>query len=575
MATVDGSRSLQGASDEVHTNICGPCKNDDIERGANHYCQDCSEYLCDHCKDHHRKLRLTKNHRIVSGSQVPAVSSIRGRPSIVVYCSCNRKQEVQYFCDDHKDTVCDLCKSSKHYKCKVPRIQDKGSAYSQSKIGSVMSELNTIQDDYDKLKQARDDDIKILKHSTEDCRNEIATFRKEINAFLDDLEKTILKQLASYEKDKQSRIGQQILTLTATLKMLESDYKLLHDAKNEGRKATMFAADVQVSKGIQEYSDRLSDIRNDAIKTGVKFEKNAKLAHLQSEIDSLGSLMSSSSRNDQKDRKMLLDSKIKSEKRVNIKLSDDWLTPGITGLAVVATGEIVLCDVDNGKLKLVDSSDTQQDSLKLNAKPWDISIVHTKTVIVTLLGAKQLQYIEVFPRLTPGRVLQLDKQCWGVHVTADKIFTSCRNQRGKGEVRILDLDGNLLQQLGINRDGSFLFTSPCYITVSPSEKKVFVSDQDGNSVTCMTMDNDVVYKYRDNEMKWSRGLYCDGGDNILACGWNSKNVQVITADGKKHCDLVSSREGLRPLSINYREGDDTLIVGCDFSDNIYLFKLVK
>ena len=574
MASVDGSRSLQGASDEVHTNICGPCKNADVERGAKHYCQDCPEYLCDHCKDHHRKLRLTKNHRIVSGSQVPAVSSIRGRPSIVVYCSCNRKQEVQYFCEDHKDTVCDLCKNSKHYKCKVPRLQDKSSAYSQSKISSVLSKLDAIQDEYVKLKQARDDDIKSLEHSTEDCKNVIATFRKEINAFLDDLEKTILKELASYEKDKQSRVGQQISTLTATLKLLESDYKLLHDAKNEGRKATMFASDVQVSKGLQEYRDRLSDILNDAINTGVKFEKNEKLAHLQTEIDSLGSLISSSSRNIQRGRKMLLDSKIQSQKKVNVKLPDDGSTPEITGLAVMATGEIVLCDRNNKKIKLLDSSDSLQDSLKLNAFPWDISIVDTKSVIVTLPGAYQLQYIEVFPRLTPGRVLQLDKKCWGVHVTVDKIFTSCHNSPGEGEVRILDLGGNLLQQLGINKDGSFLFNSPFFITVSLSEKKIFVSDRDGNSVTCMTMDNDVVYKYRDNKMISSPGLYCDGGDNILVFGWDSNNVQVITTEGKKHCDLVSLREGLKPLSINYREGDDTLIVGCLNSD-IYLFKLVK
>ena len=381
--------------------------------------------------------------------------------------------------------------------------------------------------------------------------------------------------MASYEKDKQSRISQQISTLTATIKLLESDYKLLHDAKNEGRKATMFAADVQVSKGLQEYSDGLSDMRNDAINTDIQFEKNAKLAHLQTEIVSLGSLISSSSINIQRGRKMLLDSKIQSQKKVNVKLPDDGSTPRITGLAVMTTGEIVLCDRENNKLKLMDSSDTLQDSLKLTTGPRDISIVDTKTVIVTLPDTKQLQYIEIFPRLTPGRVLQLDKKCWGVHVTGDKIFTSCHNQPGKGEVRILDLDGNLLQQLGINKDGSFLFTSPYYIAVSPSEKKIFVSDRDGNSVTCMTMDNDVVYKYRDNGMKWPRGLYCDGGDNIIVCGLGSNNVQVITAEGKKHCDLVSSREDLKPWCINYIERDDTLIVGCDRSDHIYLFKLVK
>ena len=124
MAAVDGCRSLQRTSDEVHTNICGPCKTDDVERGASQYCKDCLDYLCDHCKDHHRKIPLLKNHRIVSGSQVPADISSLGRPAIVIYCSCSKNQKVQYFCDDHKYTACDLRKHANPYKCKVSPLQD-------------------------------------------------------------------------------------------------------------------------------------------------------------------------------------------------------------------------------------------------------------------------------------------------------------------------------------------------------------------------------------------------------------------------------------------------------------------
>ena len=177
--------------------------------------------------------------------------------------------------------------------------------------------------------------------------------------------------------------------------------------------------------------------------------------------------------------------------------------------------------------------------------PWDISVVDAKTVIVTFSGSKQLQYIDVFPKRTPGRVLHLNTKCWGVCVAGDKLFTSCHKNSGEGEVRILDVDGNLLQQIGINQDCSFLFTRSCYTTVSPSEKKIFVSDLDKDTVTCMTMDNHVICQYRDNEMKRPRRLYCDGGANILVCGGGSENVQVITAEGKKHCELVSSRDGLQ------------------------------
>ena len=247
--------------------------------------------------------------------------------------------------------------------------------------------------------------------------------------------------------------------------------------------------------------------------------------------------MKTSARKHQRDRKIFLNIKIQSQKVVNIK-SDNRETPYITGSAVMPGGEILLYDNTNKRKKKIDCSNVLKDRLNFDRGPWDISVVDAKTGIVTFSGSKQLQYIDVFPKLTPGRVLQLNTKCWGVCVAGDKFFTSCHNNSGEGEVRILDVDGNLLQQIGINQDGSFLFTRPYYITVSPSEKRIFVSDLDKDTVTCITMDNHVIYQYRDNEMKRPRRLYCDGGANILVCGGGSENAQVITAEGKKHCELV-------------------------------------
>lgn len=76
MASVDGSKSIQGASDEMFDNTCGPCKEDNIEKGADQYCVDCGVYLCDQCKDFHRKLPLSKNHKVVFGSQHLAAVSL-------------------------------------------------------------------------------------------------------------------------------------------------------------------------------------------------------------------------------------------------------------------------------------------------------------------------------------------------------------------------------------------------------------------------------------------------------------------------------------------------------------------
>ena len=485
---------------------------------------------------------------------------------------------MKYNRDDHKDTLCDSCKHAKHYNYKISRLQDKSSSYTRSRIDVIIAKIENLKTHYEKLAKTRSDDVKNLQQPVEQCQKEIKGFRKDMHTFLDGLEKASMKLLKSLQNEAQTSIHQHISTLTATKKMLESDHKLLEDAKKDRGKTVMFAADIQVFKGLQDYDDRLSNISMGVIKSELIFERNQRLVDLLTEIGALGSLhMNSVGKVQlvQSGRKLLLNSKIQSQKQVNVKTSDDSYTPCITGTVIMPVGDIVLCDYYNSKLKLLDSSGTLKDSLMLKAAPWDISVVDDKTVIGTLPLNQQLQYIDVhvYPRLTPGRVLQLNKYCWGVHVTLGKIFTTCHRGLSEGEARILDLGGNLLQQLGTNRDGSFIFRSPDYITVSPSELKMFVSDSDKDTITCMTMDNRVIYQYRDNGMKCLVGVYCDGGDNILVCGKNSNNIQMITAEGMKQCDLLSSKDGLnKPWSSSYREGDDTLVVGCFFADNVILYR---
>ena len=434
------------------------------------------------------KLPLLKNHVMVLASQVQAASSTHGPTTFIVNCNCSTKQEVIYHCEDHDDVFCNTCKDMKHYKYKVSHIQDKGSGYKTSKLNFVMSKLKALENDYAQLKKTRDTQRNSFGCSKEDCIKEINEFRKELNVFLNDLEKSTLELLDSQVDEGQKRISQHISTLQATEKMLETDDIILQDAKSNGEPCTMFAADVQVSRN-RILRTMKKDIANDVINTNLKFETSIKLANLQSEIDYLGSFMEGRTTNLHTGRKILSDKTIKSTKQLNIKWFDDKNIPHITGSGVMPNGDIVMCDWGNSKLKVLESCDAQLDSLKLNAKPFDVAFVDATTVIVTCPLKEQLQYVDVYPRLKSGRVMQLNKKCWGVHLTGDNIFTTCHNNPGQAEVKILDLDGNLLRKLGANQDGSSMFITPSYIAISQSEKKVFISDIDGISVTCLTVDD--------------------------------------------------------------------------------------
>ena len=103
MASVDGSKSWLGASDEIYDMVCGPCKTENLNKEAKHYCEQCQEHLCDACQGAHRKLKATKNHSILSGRHMPKASGVTPRPACSVYCSCNQNREVVVYCEDHDD----------------------------------------------------------------------------------------------------------------------------------------------------------------------------------------------------------------------------------------------------------------------------------------------------------------------------------------------------------------------------------------------------------------------------------------------------------------------------------------
>ena len=279
---------------------------------------------------------------------------------------------------------------------------------------------------------------------------------------------------------------------------------------------------------------------------------------------------------------VLLGRKVQSRSQVNIKTGDDKKIPIITGCTVMANGDVVLCDISNYTIKLLNSSGVLTGNMKISSNPWGVSVLDPSSVIVPLPDNHQLQVVQVYPQLEPGRVIQLqlqwDKDCYGVAVGKGELYVTCHYRVGPtmGEIRVLGLDGKVKRRLGVNQDGSFMFTKPYYITVNSSGEKIFVSDWGAHTVTCMSVDGRVIYTYKDGSMRGPYGLLCDSEDNILVCGGMSNNVQVLTADGKRHFNFLTASDGLVcPQSIAYRDSDNTLLVGCYYSDHLLSFQLTK
>ena len=584
MANFDGSSSLDMTSDHFREHECGPCSQRGRTREAIHYCIDCPDYLCDDCKDYHCTLAVTRNHTIMSGSRIPVSAS--GKPSLGIICGCNKGQPVAFYCNDHQEIICGACKTFNHHKCTTSSIQEKSSCYKSSKLDLILAEIKSLEVKYERLKQDSTGSKKEVNKLKEDCQREIKRYRKELDTIFDNLESNILTELDKWKQDRHCHVDQNVSTIDAALNVLRVDSKRLEDAKRDGRNEAMFIADIQVSKSIHGYARKLGELEKAFEKPSLSFERNDLLADLVAGINSLGSLKIKYQRKSDKQdyqlpgkqnntgsRKMLIDRRILSRRRVNVRTDEEKKDPWISGCTVMPNGHVVLCDRHNNKIKLLNDSWTITGRLQL-PDPWDVSVIDSSNVIVSSPDKMQLQKVQVFPKMKTDRTIQLDKKCWGVAVSGEEIYTTCHDNPGQGEVKVLDLLGNIKRRLGTNPDGSYLFTNPYYITVSASGEKIFVSDSETYTITCLTSSGTVIYMYKDDDMRWPTGLICDSRDNVLVCGWGSHNVHTISPDGNKYHTLLTSQDGLSdPYSIAYKESEDTLIVGCRNSNKLRLFKL--
>ena len=592
MATFDGSSSLDKACDEFRGPECGPCSRRKRTRIADYFCQDCPEYLCNDCKDYHGDLAVTRNHTIVSGSSIPSSVSIAlgsgsgAAHSLGISCDCNKGQAVEFYCNSHQDAICKACKTFHHQKCKTSSIQEKCSGYKAAMLKSVLAEIKSIAVKFDRLKQESSGNKKEIDKLTEDCENDIRVFRKEVKTIFDNLESNLLSDVNKWKQNENRRVDQDLSTIDTTENVLKVDRKRVEDAIRVGKKEVMFVADIQVSKSLNTYKRKLEDLERDIEKPSLAFERNEILVDLVAGIDKLGSLVTK-----HKDRRQVLkqpaksytcstgsttilkDKNIKSRSKVTVRTDDDQKESWISGCTLMPSGHVVLCDYTSNQIKLLDDSWTITGQLKL-PDPWDVSVLDSSNVIVSSPDNKQLQKVQVFPKMKVVSTIQLDRKCFGVAVSGEEIYTTCHDRPGKGEVVVLDLQGNIKRRLGTNPDGSYLFISPYYITASASGEKIFVSDYNTNTITCLTPSGTVIYTYKNDDMSRPRGLICDSGDNVLVCGWSSDNVHIISPDGKKYRTLLTSKDGLSdPDSIAYKESEDTLIVICRYLDELPLFKL--
>ena len=568
MASVD--ESVRMSSDERFENECTPCKEGNALREAKHYCPECSEYYCDSCELSHRRLKATKTHKVLHGEQMSQSTPQKKVILPVMYCSCNQNRLVEFICQEHVIAVCLECKGIHHRKCTTSSLKEKGRTVSISNLTETSDRLKAIAAKVNQLHEQQHKSIESFSKMKNACREQIEAMRQKLHTFVDEISDASLTDLET-SASAHSHDNDDISTTTASMKLrLQTEEKLLQDAIATADGCQMIVTEMIAKQKCDDFQNITADIEKDFSSLEMSFDYDKSIATLTDKTTKLGNILVKTSRNGIPES--LISMTVVEDKAASFSPKD---VQRITGSAFMPSGDLLICDRDSKTVSLFDRNFKDVSAWQPSEQPWNVAAVTGSTALVSLPYVMKLQFIETRPTITckSYECIALDKKCFGIAVVDDEIFVSCSDDPGYGEIRILDIAGNIKKKLGVSKDGGEpQLHLPAYI-LNESDQVIVSEYGSRHEIVCFKRDGNTRFKYSIPGSNL-RGLFKDSGENIYVCSENKNYIHVITDGGTKHKTFLELPDtGAKPTSTSFRVSDNTLIVTC--YTKVYVYKVKK
>ena len=250
--------------------------------------------------------------------------------------------------------------------------------------------------------------------------------------------------------------------------------------------------------------------------------------------------------------------------------SQEW---DIHDIAVVSPTEMLLCDWEQNKVKLVNSiAGGVVASVSVPHGPLRICLLSESMAAVSL-SAKKVQFIRVGRgSLTLDRMLDVDEEIYGITTLDSCLVTSSTDPPG---VTIMSVDGKLMYTVDNQKAGREVFKEPYFLT-SSVDGYIYVSDWDTNTVTKLDNKLNMQKTFTDPSLQGVRGIVSISCDQLLMCSKANHIIVLLNTRFGKTTVLLGQQDGLKePWALTYCHTQRKLFVApCDSTTHIQVYKLV-
>ncbi|XP_053382840.1 uncharacterized protein LOC123539750 isoform X2 [Mercenaria mercenaria] len=254
---------------------------------------------------------------------------------------------------------------------------------------------------------------------------------------------------------------------------------------------------------------------------------------------------------------------VKDKYKSKIRVKGDRTKCNIRGCCLLPSGEILLVDNSNDKLKKLDTRYQVISVCDMPIYSYDVCYIGNNVAVVA--PEAKLQFVDIRGGMTLANSVDTDHTCRGLAYGNNQLYVT-----GGRSVYIYSKDGIKQRILYTHQSG---YTSFQNIALSDDGSLIYISNWNGGVVTIDSSGNH-LNTFTDSELGRAGGVCVDGEGHVLVSDAYSGKILQLSSDGKKKLGIISNRSDYiyRTRALCFDKQNAALVVA-GFDDNIMVLKL--
>ena len=546
---------------------CGICDVRHISKPSDVWCPECDQGLCVNCSSHHSLSNTSRNH-----STIP-ISEYQKLPSFVLEIRefCNEhKERLLLYCKEHGCPCCRICIVEDHSECKGFDILEKivKSVKTSQTFNETEQIIDEMMENIHKIRQNRENNSVTVTEQKRTIEQEIQELREKMNNHLDKLQEDLLNELTEAVSIVTRQTSELMVSLDEKQKELNEYMTNMVNIKQYASDLQTFLALRQIGRDTEAQTACLHALVNsDSLKqTKITCNIDTSLKNLTTSIQSFGEVVVESKpceltlvrKKDKQAQIMVADLSPMSVDNIHLNLKQKVNTKGedIRGCSLLPDGRMVFLCQGKNIVTFLNKEGVELFQIgkdKIGFRVYDALYIKEDNGVAVSSGIDVKHCITLID-IKSQKVMTtifMETDICGMAIRGRTIYYCAW---GKG-LKMLNLNDKSVSDI-INRDMSYV------IYLATFGDKLYYTNWNTGTVTCCDLQGTTQWEFKDERvLRYPRGITVDNDGNVYVTGRDSNNVVVISPDGQRHKQLLSSKDGLvNPHVLDYERSTNKLLV---------------